>query len=125
MLPLVADLVVRNTKIRTEDVLKEGPESDIKVVGHDVGVVLDIRPDDPLPGPIVTRKIVRKPWEVPLEVVPLHIRTAQGEEHGCRGRGQEARVGQETAKTVPLIRTGAREYGPLTDDLRQEGCVRI
>jgi hypothetical protein len=42
MLPLVADPVVRNTKIRAEDVLKEGPESNIEVVGHDMGVVLDI-----------------------------------------------------------------------------------
>ena len=76
MLLLVVELVVRNPKIRTEDVLKERPESNIEVVGHEIGVVLDIRPDDPLPGPIVTRKIVRKPWEVPLKVVPLHIRVA-------------------------------------------------
>ena len=41
--------------------LKERPELNIKVVGHEIGVVLDIRLDDPLPGPIVTRKIVRKP----------------------------------------------------------------
>ena len=56
--------------------LKERPESDIKVVGYDVGVVLDIRPDDPLPGPVVACKIVCEPWEVPLEVVPLYIRAA-------------------------------------------------
>ena len=68
--------MVRNTKIRIEDVLKEGLESDIKVVGHDIGVVLDIRLDDPLPGLIVTCKIVRKPWEVLLEVVLLYIRVA-------------------------------------------------
>ena len=109
MLPLVADPVVRNTKIRTEDVLKEGPESDIKVVGHDVGVVLDIRPDDPLAGPVVTRKVVREPWEVPLEVVLLHIRAAQGEKYGCCRRRQEAGVGLKTTATVPLVRTGARE----------------
>jgi hypothetical protein len=42
MLPLVADPVVRNTKIRAEDVLEECPESNIEVVSHDVGVVLDI-----------------------------------------------------------------------------------
>ena len=41
--------------------LKERPESNIEVVGHEIGVVLDIRLDDPLLGPIVTRKIVRKP----------------------------------------------------------------
>jgi hypothetical protein len=76
MLPLVADPVVRNPKTRTEDVLKEGPESNIKVVGDNVGIVLDVQPHDPLPGPIVARKVVREPWEVPLEVVPLHIRAA-------------------------------------------------
>ncbi len=42
ILLLIADLVVRNTKIQVEDVLKEGPESNIEVVGHDIGVVLDI-----------------------------------------------------------------------------------
>jgi hypothetical protein len=42
MLPLVADPVVCNPKIRAEDVLEEGPESNIDVVGHDIGVVLDI-----------------------------------------------------------------------------------
>jgi hypothetical protein len=42
MLPLVADPVVRNTKIRAEDVLKERAESNIEVVGHDMRVVLDI-----------------------------------------------------------------------------------
>ena len=41
--------------------LKERPESDIKVVGYDIGVILDIRPDDPLAGLVVTRKIVREP----------------------------------------------------------------
>jgi hypothetical protein len=78
MLPLVADPVVRNTKRRAEDVLKECPESDIEVVGHDMGVVLDIRPHDLLAGLVVARKIVCKPWKVPLEVVPLHICTATG-----------------------------------------------
>ena len=42
MLLLVADLVVRNAKIRTDDVLKECLEADIEVVGYDIGVVLDI-----------------------------------------------------------------------------------
>ena len=56
--------------------LKERPESDIKVVGYDVGVVLDIRLDDPLLGLVVACKIVCKPWEVLLEVVLLHIRVA-------------------------------------------------
>jgi hypothetical protein len=59
-----------------DNVRKERPESNIKVVGYNMRVVLDIRPNDPLPGPIIARKIVRKPWKVPLEVVPLHIRAA-------------------------------------------------
>ena len=42
ILLLIVDLVVYNTKIQVEDVLKEGLESNIKVVGHDIGVVLDI-----------------------------------------------------------------------------------
>ena len=56
--------------------LKERLESDIKVVGYNVRVVLDIWLDDPLPGLVVACKIVYKPWEVPLEVVLLYIRTA-------------------------------------------------
>ena len=76
MLPLVADPVVRDTKTRAEDVLKERPEPNIEVVGHDVRVVLDVRPDDPLPGPVVACKIVYEPWEVPLEIVLLHIHVA-------------------------------------------------
>ena len=42
MLPLVAALVVCNPQTQADDVLKEGVESEIKVVGHNVGVVLDI-----------------------------------------------------------------------------------
>jgi len=76
VLLLVADLVVRDTKTRVEDVLKERLELNIKVVGHDVQVVLDVRLDDPLVGLVVTREVVRKPWEVLLEVVLLHIRIA-------------------------------------------------
>ena len=56
--------------------LKERLESDIKVVGYDVGVALDIRLDDLLLGLVVAYKIVYEPWEVPLEVVPLYIRVA-------------------------------------------------
>ena len=56
--------------------LKERLESNIKVVGHEIGVVLDIRLDDLLLGLIVTYKIVCKPWEVLLKVVLLHIRVA-------------------------------------------------
>jgi len=104
MLPLVAGLVVRNLEERAEDVLEERAESDIEVVGHDIGVVLDVRPHDPLAGPIIAREIVREPWEVPLEVVPLHVRTAQGQKYRCGGRGQEAGVGLE----APLR---FRQYG--------------
>ena len=73
VLLLVADPVVRDTKTRAEDVLKERPEPNIEVVGHDMRVALDVRPHDPLSGPVVAREVVRKPWEVPLEVVPLYI----------------------------------------------------
>ena len=58
MLPLVAGPVVRNAKRRTDDVLKERLESDIKVVGYDIGVALDIRLDDLLVGPVIAYKIV-------------------------------------------------------------------
>ena len=61
MLLLVADLVVRNTKTRAEDVLKERLEPNIEVVGHDVRVVLDVRLDNPLTGLVVTCKVVCKP----------------------------------------------------------------
>ena len=36
VLLFVADLVVRNPKIQTEDILKERLELNIKVVGYDV-----------------------------------------------------------------------------------------
>jgi hypothetical protein len=93
VLLLVADPVVCNTERRAEDVVKECLETDIKVVGHNIGVVLDIRPHDPLPGLVVACKIVCKPWEVPLEVVPLHICTAKGQEYGRYGRTQETGMG--------------------------------
>jgi hypothetical protein len=85
MLPLVAGPVVCNAKRRTDDVLKERPETDIEVVGHDMGVVLDIRPHNLLTGPIVARKIVGKLRKVPLEVVPLHVGAAKGDKYGCCG----------------------------------------
>ena len=61
VLLLVVDLVVRNTKTRAEDVLKERLEPNIEVVGHDVRVVLDVRLDDLLVGLVVTYKVVYKP----------------------------------------------------------------
>jgi hypothetical protein len=42
VLPLIADLVVRDPKARIEDVLKECAVSYIEVVGHDMQVILDI-----------------------------------------------------------------------------------
>jgi hypothetical protein len=51
--------------------LKERLELDIKVVGYNIRVVLDIWLDDLLLGLVVTYKIVYKPWEVLLEVVLL------------------------------------------------------
>jgi hypothetical protein len=55
---------------------KERLESDIKVVGYNVGVVLDIWLDDLLLGLVVTYKIVYKPWEVLLEIMLLYIHVA-------------------------------------------------
>ena len=78
MLPLVADPVVCNFEMQAEDICQERVEPDIEIVGHNIGVVLDVRPYNPLAGPIIACKIVCKPWEVPLEVVPLYIRIAQG-----------------------------------------------
>ena len=103
ILPLVADLVVRDPELRADDVLQERPEAEVEVVGHDIRVVLDIRPDDPLAGPVVTRQVVCEPGEVPLEVVPLYIRVAKGHEHGRRRLGQEAGVGLEAARAVPPV----------------------
>jgi hypothetical protein len=76
VLPLVAGPVVRNAEGRTDDVLKERLESDIKVVGYDIGVVLDIQLYDLLTGLIIACKIVSKLGKVLLEVVLLYIRTA-------------------------------------------------
>jgi hypothetical protein len=56
--------------------LKERLESDIKVVGYNIGVVLDIWLDDLLLGLVVAYKIVYKPWEVLLEIVLLYIHVA-------------------------------------------------
>jgi hypothetical protein len=53
--------------------LKERLELDIKVVGYNIGVVLDIQLDDLLLGLVVAYKIVCEPWEVLLEVVLLYI----------------------------------------------------
>ena len=61
VLLFIADLVVCNPKIQTEDVLKEHLELNIKVVGYDVQVVLDIQLYDLLAGLVVTYKIVCKP----------------------------------------------------------------
>ena len=125
MLPLVADPVVRNTQIRTDNVFLKGPKPNVEVVSYDVWIVLDIRPHDPLAGLIIARKVVRKPGKVPLEVLPLHIRTAKGQKYRRRGRGEEAGVGLEATATVAPVRTCAREEGALTDDLWEEAGVRI
>ena len=61
VLLLVVDLVVCDTKTWAEDVLKERPELNIEVVGHDIQVVLDVRLDDLLVGLVVACKIVREP----------------------------------------------------------------
>ena len=88
-------------------------------------VVLNVRLHDLLLGPVVTRNVVREPWEVPLQVVPLHIRAAKSDEHGRRGSREKARVCLEVAPAVPPVRAGAREDGPLTDDLWQEARIRL
>jgi len=54
-------------------VLKEYLELDIKVVGYNIKVVLNIRLDNLLIGLIITYKIVSKLEEVLLEVVLLYI----------------------------------------------------
>ena len=87
-------------------------------------VVLDVRPHDPLAGPVVAREVVVEPGEVLLEVVLLHIRAAEGHEHRGRRRRQEAGVGLEATPAVCLVRPCPRQPGPLADDLRQEGGVR-
>jgi hypothetical protein len=101
MLPLVSGPVVRNAKRQIDDVFKERPETDIKVVGYDIRVVLDIRPDDPLTGLIVACKIVGKLGKVPLEVVLLHISIAKSDKYRCCGPRQETGVSLKTAATVP------------------------
>ena len=53
--------------------LKEYLELDIKVVGYNIKVVLNIRLDNLLIGLIITYKIVSKLEEVLLEVVLLYI----------------------------------------------------
>ena len=83
MLPLIAKPVVSNTEVWADDVLEEGSETDIEVVGYDMWVVLDVRPHDLLAGPVVARQVVCEPREVSLEAVPLHIGTAEGH----KGRG--------------------------------------
>src|ERR1700733_491089 len=101
MLLLVSGLVVCNAKRQIDDVLKERLETDIKVVGYDMRVVLDIRLDDLLTGLIVACKIVGKLGKVPLEVMPLYISTAKGDKYRCCGLRQETGIGLKTAATVP------------------------
>jgi hypothetical protein len=83
MLPLIAGLVVCNTKRRTDDVLKECLETDIEVVGYDIRVVLDIRLHNLLTGRIVACKIVGKLGKVLLEVMLLYIGAAKGDKYRC------------------------------------------
>jgi hypothetical protein len=125
VLPLVVDPVVYNTQIQTDNVLLEGPKSNIKVVSHDIWVVLDIRPYNLLAGLIIAYKVVCKPGEVPLEVLPLHICTAEGQKYRHCGQGEEAGVGLEATATVILVWLYAREEGTLTDDLWEQASVCI
>jgi hypothetical protein len=60
MLLLVIDPVVYNTQIQTDNMLTEGPKSNIKVVSHDIQVVLNIRLYNLLLGLIIACKIVCK-----------------------------------------------------------------
>ena len=61
VLLLITDPVVRNTQIRTDNVLLEGLKPKVKVVSYDIRVVLYIRLHNLLLGLIVACKIVRKP----------------------------------------------------------------
>ena len=54
ILLLIVDPVVCDPKLQADDILQEHPEAEVKVVGDDIGVVLDIRPHDPLAGPVLT-----------------------------------------------------------------------
>ena len=105
--------------------LQERPEADVEVVRNDVRVILDVGPHDPLAGPLVACHVLGEPREVPLQLVPLHISAAECREHGGRVSGEEARVRLEATAPVPLVRTGAREDGRLTDNLGQEARVRV
>ena len=98
--------------------LQEGPETDIQIVCNNMRVVLDIRPHDPLPGRIVTRNVLGEPWEVPLQVVPLHVRAAKSDEDRRRGLREEPRVRLEVGPMVPPEQASARDDGPIADNLR-------
>ena len=80
---------------------------DIEVVGYDMQVILDIRPDDLLVGLVITCQGVCEPGEVLLEVVLLYICIAKGHEYRCYRLGQEVGIGLETTGIVLLVQTGA------------------
>jgi hypothetical protein len=103
ILPLVADPVVRNTKIQTDNMLLKGLKSKVKVVSYDIQVVLYVRPHNLLAGLIIACKVVHKPGKVPLEVLLLYIYTAEGQKYRRRGQGEEAGVGLEATATVILV----------------------
>ena len=59
----------------------KGPKPNIEVVCYNVRIVLDIRLYDPLTGLIIACEVVCKPWEMLLEVLPLHICIAKGQKY--------------------------------------------
>jgi hypothetical protein len=117
ILPLVADPVVYNTQVQTNNVLLEGLKPNVQVVSYNMQVVLDIRLYDLLTGLIIACKVVCKPWKVLLEVLLLYICTAKGQKYRCHRQGEEAGVSLEATTTVVPVQICAREEGALADDL--------
>src|SRR5256885_13859741 len=82
-LPLGSMPKVLETEERTKHVLGEGFESQVQVSRDDMRVSLHVLPHDLLPDLLSGRSIDVILWEVPLEVLPLHVGTAEGQKHRC------------------------------------------
>ena len=100
-LPLGSMPKVLETEERTKHVLGEGFESQVQVSRDDMRVSLHVLPHDLLPDLLSGRSIDVILWEVPLEVLPLHVGTAEGQKDRCLVPRQKARLCLEGIAFVP------------------------
>ena len=124
-LPLVPGPLVFIAKERQQDVLFEEPEPDIQVVGDDMWVVLNHVLDESALGTIILCDHGRVSWEVPMQVLPLHISRAECHEYGRHAGRQKASLRLEASPLVSPEWARASQRGALPHNLRKEGLVGL